>query len=120
MTNRRILVAALAATASAFAFACAAPQSDEAGNQNDAVTTVAKIKPVWKGPAPGSKDNDLDEKGVLAAWRKMNATFAARSARTRAAPRHTRRSSTLSRFHSSSDGARGSAGSIAGRAIPQS
>jgi hypothetical protein len=75
MSARALLLASAAASASVFAFACGAPSSDESASQNDAVTTVAKINPEWKGPAPGSKDNDLDEKGVLAAWKKMKETF---------------------------------------------
>lgn len=55
--------------------ACTAVPVDDVGDSEDAVTTFAKEKPVWKGPTPGSTDNDLDARGVLDAWRKVKQTF---------------------------------------------
>jgi hypothetical protein len=61
---------------------CASTLDEDVGGGEDAVTTFATIKPTWKGPAPGSTNNDLDAQGVLEGWRKVEALYTQRQLRT--------------------------------------
>ncbi len=71
--KRRLTALALvtALPAAALAVACSNAYEEAAGDSQDAVTTFSTIKPEWKGPTPGTTNNDLDGRLVLKGWRTV-------------------------------------------------
>jgi len=75
MSNAARPTLILVLTAVASTFACTTSPDEGVESSDQQVTTTARIKPEWKGPTPGTKNNDIDGKLVLDAWKKVKETF---------------------------------------------